>query len=101
MPDNTGMANRTVDEQVTELEAERAVLKTAITAAQTAGLSSFATDGLSATYRLAELRADLIRVEKSLQRLYRGGRGFVIDMSHPGGSDSGSTDSTVYTKVQA
>ena len=94
------MAYGTIAEQIAELETERARLKTAISAAQS-GHSSFTVDGLSVTnYRLSDLRGDLNRVEKSLQRLYRGGRGFQIDMSHPG-TDDDSTDNTVYTKVQA
>lgn len=94
------MAYGTIDEQITELETERARLKTAIAAAQS-GASSFTVDGLSVTnFRLSDLRGDLTRVEKSLQRLYRGGRGFQVDMSHPG-TDDDSTDNTVYTQVQA
>ena len=94
------MAYGTIAEQIAELETERTRLKTAIAAAQS-GTSSFTVDGMSVTnFRLSALRGDLVRVEKSLQRLYRGGRGLQIDMSH-GGTDSASTDNTVYTKVQA
>jgi hypothetical protein len=75
------MANRTIAEQITVLEAERTRLETAISAAQS-GNSSYSVDGLSVTkWRLTDLRAELTRVEKSLQRLYRGGRGIVVDMS--------------------
>jgi hypothetical protein len=39
-------------------------------------------------------------IEKSLQRLYRGGRGFVVDMSH-GPVEAADGDNTVFTRVQA
>ena len=90
----------TIDEQITELEAELVLVKAQLASASAAG-QSFTIDGLTVSavaYRA--LRDRRVELEKSLQRLYRGGRGFVVDMSHDG-TDSASTDATVYTKVQA
>jgi hypothetical protein len=75
-------------EQLTELQAERTRIKTAITTALS-GNSSESFESMSITrWRLDELRKELIRVEKSIQRLCRGGRGMPIDMSI---GQSGST----------
>lgn len=76
----------TIAAQITELEAELALVKAQMAAvsASTAN-ASFSVDGMSVTktgssmYR--ELREQRTRLEKSLQRLYRGGRGIVLDMS--------------------
>lgn len=85
------MAGRTIAAQITALETERTRLETAIAAAQS-GHSSFTVGGFSATrWRVQDLRSELIRVEKSLQRLYRGGRGFQIDLSYAAG-DQGTAD---------
>lgn len=68
-------------------------------ASASAGGQSFSVDGLSVSavnYRA--LRDRRVELEKSLQRLYRGGRGFVVDMSHPG-TESSDTDNTSYTLV--
>ena len=94
------MANPTVDEQITELEAELVLVKAQMATAS-AGGQSFTVDGMSMTqvnYRgLRERRKE---IEKSLQRLYRGGRGFVIDVSYPGATTA-TGDNTVFTRVQA
>jgi hypothetical protein len=85
-------------DQLTELQTELAAVKTAMSAARSGG-SSFTVDGLSYTnWRLADLREERTRLEKAIQRLLRGGRGFVVDMSHPG-TESAETDNTVYTQV--
>ena len=75
------MANRTIAEQIAALEARRDKLEAALDQTES-GISSFAVDGMSTTYSSPRsLRDELTRVEKSLQRLYRGGRGIIIDMS--------------------
>ena len=82
LPDNTGVANRTVAQQITVLEARRDALEAALTAVTT-GTMSFSLDGFSVSNsNPAAIREELTRTEKSLQRLYRGGRGFVVDHSY-------------------
>lgn len=67
--------------QLTELQADRTRLKAAIVAGLS-GNASESIEGMSITrWRIDELRKELIRVEKSIQRLCRGGRGMPIDMS--------------------
>jgi len=94
------MANQTNAERITELEAELALVKVQ-QASASAGGQSFTIDGQfysQVNYRaLADRR---IQLEKSIQRLYRGGRGFVVDMSHPG-TETADGDNTTYTQVQA
>ena len=76
------MANRTIAQQIAVLEARRTVLEAALTST-TGGTASFSVDGLSKSYsNPAAISAELTKVEKSLQRLYRGGRGFVVDHSY-------------------
>ena len=88
------MANRTIAERITELEADRTRVRTALATLQ-AGVQSTTVDGMTVSrFQLKDLRADLTRIEKSLQRLYRGGRGMVLDMSYGGSttcSDCGAT----------
>ena len=44
-------------------------------------------DNMSVTYSdPLKISSELIRVEKSLQRLYRGGRGMPVDMSQASGA---------------
>jgi len=94
------MANQTVAEKITELEAELVLVKAQM-ASLSSGGQSFSVDGVSRQNINYDAIKDRRReIEKSLQRLYRGGRGFVVDMSHPG-TDSSDGDSTVYTRVQA
>jgi len=94
------MANQTVDEKITELEAELALVK-AQQASASAGGQSFTVDGISVSaVNYGALKDRRTQLEKSLQRLYRGGRGFVVDMSH-GGATTVTGDNTTYTRVQA
>ena len=75
------MANRTIAEQIAILEARRTVLEAALTTTG-GGTASFSVDGLSKSYsNPASISAELTKVEKSLQRLYRGGRGMPVDLS--------------------
>ena len=75
------MANRTIAEQIAVLEARRDKLETALDAVTT-GSSSIAVDGMSRSFSNPQhIQAEMTRVEKSLQRLYRGGRGMPVDMS--------------------
>jgi len=100
MFDNTGMANQTNAERITELEAELVLVK-AQQAAASAGGQSFTVDGLSVSkVNYTNLRDRRRELEKSLQRLYRGGRGFVVDLSQPS-SPEADGDNTAYTRVQA
>ena len=97
------MANETIAQQITRLEAELVVIRAQIVTANS-GVSSYNIGNLSVTKsysQLAQLRKDETRIQKSLQRLYRGGRGFVVDMSYPEKADDASTSNTVYTRVQA
>jgi hypothetical protein len=76
-------------QKLAELQAELVEVKAGIKAAR-AGNSSFTLDGMSVTsWRMADLRDEQTRIEKSIQRLLRGGRGIVVDMSAgvPGDSD--------------
>jgi len=94
------MANQTVAEKITELEAELVLVK-AQQATASAGGQSFSLGDLSVSnVNYTALRDRRREIEKSLQRLYRGGRGFVVDMSHPG-TDQVDGDNTAYTRVQA
>ena len=73
-------------ERLAEMEADRTRIRTAIAAAQTSASSqSFTVDGLSVQsgvgINIKYLRDELAAVEKSIQRLLRGGRGIVVDMS--------------------
>ena len=73
-------------ERLVELEADRTRIRTAIAAAQTAsGSQSITVDGMSVSSgsgaNVKYLREELTAVEKSIQRLLRGGRGIVLDLS--------------------
>jgi len=73
-------------EKLAELEADRVRLRANIAAAQTASASGgWTIDGASQQsgvgINIKYLRDELIAVEKSIQRLLRGGRGIVVDMS--------------------
>ena len=76
------MALGTIQEQITALEAELVLVKAQMAAAsagaQSVTLGSMSWSGVN--YQAISTRRK--EIEKSLQRLYRGGRGFVIDMSH-------------------
>jgi hypothetical protein len=83
------MRMATKAEKLAELQADLAAVKTAIGTAR-AGNSSTSIDGMSVTkWRLNELRDEQVRLEKSIQRLLRGGRGIVIDMSAGVAGDPG------------
>lgn len=77
------MANRTIAQQITLLETERTALETQRDS-MLSGAASFTLGDLSASQsaRYEAILDRLTMVEKRLQRLYRGGRGFAIDMSH-------------------
>jgi hypothetical protein len=90
------MANRTIAQQIAVLEARRDVLEAAITTGSS-GISSSSIEGMSIQRSsITAMTAELTRVEKSLQRLYRGGRGFQIDLSAVG-TDT-DTINTTYTQ---
>jgi hypothetical protein len=68
-------------QKLAELQAELTAIKTQQTAARS-GMSSFSLGAMSVTQqRLDTLATERTRVEKSIQRLLRGGRGIVVDMS--------------------
>lgn len=91
------MANRTVAQQITVLEARRDALEAAITTAA-AGISSSNIEGVSISRTsISAMSAELDKVLKSLQRLYRGGRGIVVDLSYPGTTE-GDTSPTEYVR---
>jgi hypothetical protein len=76
------MANRTIAERIAELEADRTRLRSTIASLQS-GVQSVGVDGANTSFfQINSMRDELTRVEKSLQRLYRGGRGISIDMSY-------------------
>ncbi len=90
------MSNPTIAEQITALEAELVLIKAQMASAS-AGAKSYTLGDLSVTGQdYKELRAERTRIEKSLQRLYRGGRGFVVDMSFPPGGEQGDTSNTTF-----
>jgi hypothetical protein len=68
-------------EKLAELQTELTAVKAAMTAALTGG-RSVSIDGMSySAWGMSELRDERTRLEKSIQRLLRGGRGMVVDMS--------------------
>jgi hypothetical protein len=76
-------------EKLAELQSELTALKNAIAAGRSGG-ASVSIDGMSvANWSIKDLQAERTRVEKSIQRLLRGGRGIVIDMSYTTAADSG------------
>ena len=78
------MANRTNAERIAKLEERRDALEAALLSASD-GRMSISVNGMSVSRSSPEmLERDLAQVERSLQRLYRGGRGFVVDMSGGG-----------------
>ena len=89
------MANQTNAQRIAELEADRVRVRTAIASAQSGGaVQSFSLGDMSVNNgsALASLRAELNQIDKSLQRLYRGGRGMQVDVS---GAAAASGDGTV------
>ena len=90
-------------EQLAELQADRTRIRSALAAAQTgAGSNGFSVDGLSVQsgvgINVKYLRDELTAVDKSIQRLLRGGRGFVIDLSDQN-TDETDVINTTYTQV--
>ena len=88
------MANRTIAQQIAVLEAYRTALEAARTVTTT-GTASFSVDGVSKSYaNPAAIAAELTKTEKSLQRLYRGGRGIQIDLSQSAIDDTETINET-------
>ena len=72
----------TIAAQITELEAELVAVKAAMVTTMAAG-QSFTTDGLSrSAVSYPALKQRRKEIEKSLQRLYRGGRGVLVNLSY-------------------
>ena len=72
----------TIASQITELEVELIAVKAAMTSMLTGGQSA-SMDGISKTnISYDALKSRRCEIEKSLQRLKRGGRGIVQDMSY-------------------
>jgi hypothetical protein len=93
------MANRTIAQQITVLEARRDALESAITTSA-GGISSSSIEGMSISRSsIATMSAELDKVLKSLQRLYRGGRGFQIDLSYNGKTDTSEINETYTQQV--
>lgn len=77
----------TAAQKLAKLDAQIEAIETNLAAARS-GASSFSADGLSVTaWRLEDMTKELVRLNKSRQRLLRGGRGIIVDMSSgvPGG----------------
>ena len=75
--------------KLAELQAALTAVKTAISSARS-GNSSISIAGMSVTkWRINDLRDEQTRLEKSIQRLLRGGRGIVVDMSAGVPGDAG------------
>jgi hypothetical protein len=76
-------------EKLAELQAELASIKAAQASARSGG-QSMSIDGMSkSNWNPKDLQSERTRVEKSIQRLLRGGRGIVIDMSYTTAADVG------------
>lgn len=74
--------SQTRAQQITELEAELVIVKAQMTAAASGAKSFTLGDFSVATLDYSSLTARRTAIEKSLQRLYRGGRGMFIDQSY-------------------
>jgi hypothetical protein len=85
-----GMA--TIAQRLAELRAEETALSAAILT-RISGAKSVSLDGMSASYdNCKELRSERERVRKSIQRLLRGGRGMVIDLSYAANGEQSGGD---------
>lgn len=68
-------------EQITELETELATLKTARTSALTGGSQAMLGDMSISGISSVEIGKRIAQIERDLQRLRRGGRNIIVDMS--------------------
>ena len=96
------MANPTIAAQIAELEAELVLVKAQMASALTAA-TSYSLGDLSVSMSAANVKDCRDRrreIEKSLQRLYRGGRGIQIDMSYPGTTSPISTENQACTPAK-
>jgi len=76
------MANPTRAQQITALEAELVLVKAQMAAAS-AGSQSFTLGDFSVSgVNYQQISGRRVAIEKSLQRLYRGGRGMPVDLSY-------------------
>lgn len=76
-------------EKLADLQIELAAIKTAQASARS-GNASISVDGMSmSNWNPKALQEERVRIEKSIQRLLRGGRGIVVDMSYSTVADSG------------
>lgn len=76
----------TIAAQIIELEAELVLVKAQMASCRASGQSS-SIDGMSITrVQLSGLAEERTKLEKSIQRLQRGGRGVVLDMSYGTGT---------------
>jgi hypothetical protein len=86
-------------EQLAELQAELVAIKTAQSNARS-GNSSISVDGMSmSNWNPKDLQMERVRIEKSIQRLLRGGRGIVIDLSHTTLADDSDLMNNTYVQV--
>ena len=72
----------TIAEQIAEAKAELAALKLQIAAAQSGGQSASIAGMSISRVNYAGLHSQRVMLEKRIQRLYRGGRGFVVYASY-------------------
>ena len=94
------MGNRTIAQQIAVLEARRDVLEAAALSAAS-GITAQSMEGISLSkLGVTAISAELDKVERRLQRLYRGGRGWVVDMSYAAGGN-GDTSNTTYVRQNA
>lgn len=73
--------SQTRAQQITELEAELVLVKAQMAGASASGQSFTLGDFSVSSVNYRGVSERRTQIEKSLQRLYRGGRGMVIDMS--------------------
>jgi len=90
------MSNPTIAAQITALEAELVLVKAQMASASVGGQSFTLGDLSVSSVNYNGIRERRKEIEKSLQRLYRGGRGLVVDMSYPPGGELGKTTNTTF-----
>jgi len=71
-------------EKLAELQAELTAIKARQASAISGARSSMAGSISASNWSPAELRSERTRLEKSIQRLLRGGRGLAVDLSYAG-----------------